>query len=35
LLSDNYAMAMGPACDVARYRRIFGMAGVAGTPVLV
>ena len=34
-LSDNYAKAMGPASEVERYRRIFGMAGVAGTPVLV
>jgi nicotinate phosphoribosyltransferase len=34
-LSDNYAKAMGPAGEVERYRRIFGMAGVAGTPVLV
>ena len=34
-LSDNYGKAMGPAGEVERYRRIFGMAGVAGTPVLV
>ena len=34
-LSDNYAKAMGPVSEIERYRRIFGMAGVAGTPVLV
>jgi nicotinate phosphoribosyltransferase len=34
-LSDNYAKAMGPASEVERYRRVFGMAGVSGTPVLV
>jgi nicotinate phosphoribosyltransferase len=34
-LSDNYAKAMGPVSEVERYRRVFGMAGVAGTPVLV
>jgi hypothetical protein len=26
---------MGPASEVERYRRVFGMAGVSGTPVLV
>jgi nicotinate phosphoribosyltransferase len=27
-LSDNYAKALGPADEVERYRRVFGMAGV-------
>ncbi|HEY1984686.1 MAG TPA: nicotinate phosphoribosyltransferase [Terracidiphilus sp.] len=32
-LSDNYAKAMGPAEEIERYRRIFGVAGVANAPV--
>jgi nicotinate phosphoribosyltransferase len=34
-LSDNYAKAMGPAEEVARYRRVFGTAGVANIPAIV
>jgi nicotinate phosphoribosyltransferase len=33
-LSDNYLKAMGPAAEIDRYRRIFGTAGVANTPIL-
>jgi nicotinate phosphoribosyltransferase len=33
-LSDNYAKAMGPADEIARYRRVFGTEGVANVPVL-
>jgi nicotinate phosphoribosyltransferase len=33
-LSDNYAKALGDASEIARYRRIFGTAGVADIPVL-
>jgi nicotinate phosphoribosyltransferase len=32
-LSDNYLKAMGPACEIARYRRVFGTAGVADVPL--
>ena len=34
-LSDNYAKAMGPLEEVERYRRIFGVEGVANVPVEV
>ena len=34
-LSDNYAKAMGPPDEVARYRRVFGSAGMAEAPTLV
>ncbi|HEU5352188.1 MAG TPA: nicotinate phosphoribosyltransferase [Terracidiphilus sp.] len=34
-LSDNYAKAMGTPEEIARYRRIFGVEGVANLPVLV
>ena len=34
-LSDNYEKAIGPAGEVARYRRLFGTEGVADVPVLV
>ena len=34
-LSDNYAKAMGPPEEVARYRRIFGTAGVINVPAIV
>jgi nicotinate phosphoribosyltransferase len=34
-LSDNYQKAMGPPAEVERYRRIFGIAGVANIPVAV
>jgi nicotinate phosphoribosyltransferase len=33
-LSDNYSKALGDADEVARYRRVFGTAGVADVPVL-
>lgn len=33
-LSDNYAKALGEAGELERYRRVFGTAGVANTPVL-
>jgi nicotinate phosphoribosyltransferase len=33
-LSDNYAKALGPAQEVARYRRVFGTAGIANAPVV-
>jgi nicotinate phosphoribosyltransferase len=33
-LSDNYSKAMGPPEEIERYRRIFGVAGVANVPVL-
>ena len=32
-LSDNYLKALGPATEVERYRRIFGSAGMANTPI--
>jgi nicotinate phosphoribosyltransferase len=34
-LSDNYQKAMGPPAEIARYRRIFGTAGVENVPVSV
>jgi nicotinate phosphoribosyltransferase len=33
-LSDNYAKALGEPAEVARYRSIFGTAGVADVPVI-
>ena len=33
-LSDNFQKALGPVKEVERYRRVFGMAGVADTPVI-
>jgi nicotinate phosphoribosyltransferase len=33
-LSDNYAKALGPPDEIARYRRVFGTAGVANVPVI-
>ena len=33
-LSDNYGKALGPPEEVARYRRVFGTAGVLDAPVL-
>jgi nicotinate phosphoribosyltransferase len=33
-LSDNYSKALGDAGEIARYRRVFGTAGVADIPVL-
>jgi nicotinate phosphoribosyltransferase len=32
-LSDNYSKAMGPAAEIERYRRLFGVKGVANVPV--
>lgn len=32
-LSDNYAKAMGPADEIDRYRRVFGVEGIANLPV--
>jgi nicotinate phosphoribosyltransferase len=34
-LSDNYAKAMGEPAEVARYRRVFGTAGVINVPAVV
>jgi nicotinate phosphoribosyltransferase len=34
-LSDNYAKAMGPEDQIARYRRVFGTAGQRNVPALV
>jgi nicotinate phosphoribosyltransferase len=33
-LSDNYAKAQGAAGEVERYRKLFGIAGVADVPIL-
>ena len=34
-LSDNYTKASGPADEIARYRSVFGSAGMANAPVIV
>ncbi len=34
-LSDNYAKALGDANETDRYRRVFGVAGLADVPVLI
>jgi nicotinate phosphoribosyltransferase len=34
-LSDNYSKAMGDPSEAERYRRVFGVAGVADVPVLI
>jgi nicotinate phosphoribosyltransferase len=34
-LSDNYGKAMGPLDEIARYRRVFGTAGVKDAPVVI
>jgi nicotinate phosphoribosyltransferase len=34
-LSDNFQKALGPAREIERYRRVFGLAGVADTPVAI
>jgi nicotinate phosphoribosyltransferase len=34
-LSDNYSKAMGDSNEAERYRRVFGVAGVTDTPVLI
>jgi nicotinate phosphoribosyltransferase len=33
-LSDNYAKALGPSAEIARYRRVFGTAGLSNIPVI-
>jgi len=33
-LSDNPNKILGPADEVERYRRVFGTAGIANTPVV-
>jgi nicotinate phosphoribosyltransferase len=34
-LSDNFQKALGTPGDIERYRRVFGLAGIANIPVLV
>jgi len=34
-LSDNFQKALGPAAEIERYRRFFGLAGIADTPVII
>jgi nicotinate phosphoribosyltransferase len=34
-LSDNPAKALGPAAEVARYKRVFGVGEQVAQPVLV
>jgi nicotinate phosphoribosyltransferase len=34
-LSDNYSKALGDPNEAERYRRVFGLAGVTDTPVLI
>ena len=34
-LSDNFQKALGPAGEIERYRRIFGLVGVADVPVKI
>jgi nicotinate phosphoribosyltransferase len=33
-LSDNYSKGMGPPSEIARYRRVFGTAGMSNIPVI-
>jgi nicotinate phosphoribosyltransferase len=33
-LSDNFQKALGPPKEIERYRKVFGMAGVADVPVI-
>lgn len=33
-LSDNFAKALGPAGEIARYRRVFGTAGMTNVPTI-
>jgi len=33
-LSDNFHKALGPREEVARYQRVFGLAGVADAPLV-
>jgi len=34
-LSDNFQKALGPAAEIERYRRFFGLSGIADTPVII
>jgi nicotinate phosphoribosyltransferase len=34
-LSDNFQKALGPSAEIERYRRVFGLAGVADIPVTI
>jgi nicotinate phosphoribosyltransferase len=34
-LSDNYQKALGTPTEIERYRRVFGLAGIADTPVII
>lgn len=34
-LSDNFQKSLGPAAEIERYRRVFGLAGVAAAPVMI
>jgi nicotinate phosphoribosyltransferase len=34
-LSDNYLKASGPPEEIARYRAVFGTAGVENAPLVV
>ena len=34
-LSDNFQKALGPADEIERYRRVFGLEGVADIPVII
>lgn len=34
-LSDNFQKALGPAAEIDRYRRVFGLEGIADIPVLI
>lgn len=34
-LSDNFQKALGPAAEVERYRRVFGVEGIADMPVII
>jgi nicotinate phosphoribosyltransferase len=33
-LSDNFLKALGPASEIERYRRVFGLSGISGAPVI-
>lgn len=34
-LSDNFQKALGPSAEVERYRRVFGVEGIADMPVII
>jgi nicotinate phosphoribosyltransferase len=34
-LSDNFQKALGPPSEIDRYSRVFGLAGIANTPVTI